>query len=444
MEKSRKLDFIDYRKIPIRNDFNSESQIGINGPCSLNKISGNGKNIYIFGEYHLNEYCIETENTIYFDTFFERLKKMCIDDNVFLDIYFEFGPFKEEKYNPPLESFIEDSTKMLSVLYNKYYDCVHNVTRDKCRGFRIHWSDARQVNDRLMVTGLFVHPSIPGETTRNMMFEICEHFYDSFNPNYRLVRDISYSTDLENMVDVLCQFVFSVPRIVQELKTIEEQSKSKMKEYFKSLIKSKFEDESFFNSYIDFYREFYELIEGQSCLEINELVKKYNSKMSDVNLNIQAYILDIYTICRMSKNFKTEKPFSKKHVDTEDYVQPITATNIIFYGGNAHAEVITNFFRFLDSFTIETMNQIEQNRNNCLLLNQHTRFFGYELQDILEYSDVESESETESDFERKRKIKSERMASAWDYSDDEWDDWSSSKIPSSPTYNLNTPPGSPF
>jgi hypothetical protein len=159
--------------------------------------------------------------------------------------------------------------------------------------------------------------------------------------------------------------------------------------------------------------------------------------MSDVNLNIQAYILDIYTICRMSKNFKTEKPFSKKHVVTDDYTQPKTATNIIFYGGNAHAEVITNFFRFLGSFTIETMNQIEQNRNNCLLLNQHTRFFGYELQDILDYSNIESESETESDFERKRKIKSERMTSAWDYSDDEWDDWSSSKIP-------NTPPGSPF
>jgi hypothetical protein len=437
MEKSRKLDFIDYRKIPIRNESKSDSPVGINGPRSLNKISGNDKTIYIFGEYHLNEYCIGTENTIYFDTFLERLKNKCIDDNVFLDIYFEFGPFKEEKYNPPLESFIEDSTKMLSVLYNKYYDCVHNVTRDKCRGFRIHWSDARQVNDRLMVTGLFVHPSIPGETTRNMMFEICEHFYDSFNPNYRLVRDISYSTNMDDMVDVLCQFVFSVPRIVQELKTIEEQSKSKMKEYFKSLIKSKFEDESFFNSYIDFYREFYELIEGQSCLEINELVKKYNSKMSDVNLNIQAYILDIYTICRMSKNFKTEKPFSKKHVVTDDYTQPKTATNIIFYGGNAHAEVITNFFRFLGSFTIETMNQIEQNRNNCLLLNQHTRFFGYELQDILDYSNIESESETESDFERKRKIKSERMTSAWDYSDDEWDDWSSSKIP-------NTPPGSPF
>jgi hypothetical protein len=450
MEKNRKLDFIDYRKlghIQSNDEVKSESPIGINGPCSMNKISGLGKNIYIFGEYHLNQYCIETEKNIYFDVFLERLKNMCIDDNIFLDIYFEFGPFKEEKYNPPLESFIEDSTKMLSVLYNKYYDCVHNVTRDKCRGVRIHWSDARQVNDRLMVTGLFVHPDIPGEITRNMMFEICSHFYDSFNPNYKLVRDISYSTDLENMVQVLYQFVFSIPRIVQELKTIEEPFQNTLKEYFKSLIKSNFTDESFLQSYIDFYREFYNLIEGRNCVEINDLVQQYNTKMSEVNLYIQAYILDIYTICRMSKHFKTEKPFSKKRNDrsgihTEDYVQPTTANNIIFYGGNAHAKVITNFFSSLPSFVIENMNQLEKNRNNCLLINPCTSFFGYELQDILQYPDKEIESDSESDFERKTKIKRERMVSAWDYSDDEGDDyWTSPRTPPrTPDYNPETPP----
>jgi hypothetical protein len=169
--------------------------------------------------------------------------------------------------------------------------------------------------------------------------------------------------------------------------------------------------------------------------------------MSEVNLYIQAYILDIYTICRMSKHFKTEKPFSKKRNDrsgihTEDYVQPTTANNIIFYGGNAHAKVITNFFSSLPSFVIENMNQLEKNRNNCLLINPCTSFFGYELQDILQYPDKEIESDSESDFERKTKIKRERMVSAWDYSDDEGDDyWTSPRTPPrTPDYNPETPP----
>jgi hypothetical protein len=102
--------------------------------------------------------------------------------------------------------------------------------------------------------------------------------------------------------------------------------------------------------------------------------------------------MNIYTICRILKSYNIERLPTETNVEYESRIelepskiynpQPESATNIIFYGGEKHVGVISDFFTTIPNFTKTVISESEED-TNCLKLDPDIDFFGNKLKDIV-------------------------------------------------------------
>jgi len=321
------------------------------------------KMIYIFGEYHTNKAdCSEFPNILVEDFIYELIDKT----DVFIDIFLEINSMKRKEKEYDSYDGISNS-RSISNLFNKLKKCIQYNTRhdNACRLARVNYVDVRSIND-------------------NSYDNFYKYIFNIYNT------ELKHSQYIEKLVDSHNEHNISdeefnkakqekIEETFEKIKKIIESNKEA--DLFTYLVKDNVEnswlDLMYNNEYVNHElkritdKELYEKITDffektirtfvysnkQNWIDNISIILDTKTNMNDYILSVEnvfspcvkllAYIVDIYTICRMFKDFNLNtKPY--EGADPKD--QPKRANNIIIYAGDAHSRI---YREFLDEMQFE-------------------------------------------------------------------------------------------
>lgn len=324
----------------------------IGGPFILKHLKRNDINIYLFGEKHsVNIDCKVNFDTI--ENYFENLLKYT---DVFLDIYFEFPAFFGLSYT----SFRYKENSRLQALFSKFKDCVQTVFRsdtDMCKLARVHYVDIRRIDSDNFNN--LNHISWLTNNINNIIYNIA--------PNV-----LSISIQNKELLKLIANNQYRINYILNSLGSENE------KDYIDFFI-SLFRDNYFLRKELDKSYKKEEIINYmqeqiieialQKKKPIQMIVKQIRNTRNDnyifnytdlINLlsEVNAKLLDIYTISRMFRKFNIENKFN----------EPEIPHNIIFYGGADHSRSIYEFLIYTGFTEVESSGDFTYNPipENCL------------------------------------------------------------------------------
>ena len=340
------------------------------------------KMIYIFGEYHSNNIKCDdlsflSTNSMLIEDF---IYKLIDKTNVFIDIFLEISAMEKKalEYDSSFSGIT--NSRSLSELFNKLQKCIQFNTRhdNACRLSRVNYFDVRSINNKyydVLYDYIFKilytlidydddinelsnrikkgniskksHRRIKRETINetyqsiNTIIETNKVIFDNFFKN--LTRDVEYVEQfwLSQMYDNV-YVNHELTKISDEI-LVEE-----IKDFFEKKIREQvYLNKNIFDEYVPV------ILNPKSYTDyINAVHNVFN-----ICLDLISLIPDMYTICRMFKDFNIEKP-AYKGSDYKD--QPNTANNIIIYAGDSHCKIYREFLDNLDFKNISAPQNSEQ------------------------------------------------------------------------------------
>ena len=326
----------------------------IGGPISLSYHRKDGKQIYIFGEYHYPDIDCPPQAEIMKveDYLYEVLK----NTDVFLDIYFELDP--PEGRGSSYENY--DNKYRLICLFFKFKECIASATRfdDICRLARIHYTDYRHIRKKSSrITNFYLslsdytgYPNIDklfSESSievlnilsmRNGEDEYVNLFLGMIRENYYLVKELDKSL-LKNDIEFFT--MIKIKSIIKERKNL-------------------ITDIS--NIILGLYEQ-YKL--GIVTWVLINNIKNSVSLLKTYIIGIIAKEMDLYLLARVFRKFDITRPYAKPNQKDDKYTdQPVEPHNIVIYAGDLHSY---NCREFLSYIGFEEVNIIEKNDyDTCL------------------------------------------------------------------------------
>jgi hypothetical protein len=344
------------------------------------------KMIYIFGEYHTNKAdCSEFPNMLVEDFIYELIDKT----DVFIDIFLEVNSMKRKQKEYDSYDGISNS-RSISQLFNKLKKCIQYNTRhdNACRLARVNYVDVRRINNN-QYNDFYNYIS-------NIYFMSFHH--DEYI--YKLVKDYDdykiTQEELDQLEETKIKETFDkIKNIIIEL--------NKKSNFFYYLTNDNVEnfwlDRLYNNEYVKHElkkitdRELYEKITDffeqtirtfvysnkQKWIDNIDIILDTKTNMIDylssVNIVFEPChtllysIVDMYTICRMFKDFDLEK---KPYEGADDKDQPKRANNIIIYTGDSHSIC---YRQFLDKMQFKKISAKSQSETCIDLRNFPLPFF---------------------------------------------------------------------
>jgi len=323
----------------------------VKGPCSLSKHKHYNDEInttiYVFGERHTKEDICDngSSSSLGIDDFLEELIKKT---NVFLDIYLELYP-DDEYYKS-----VEDDYK-LHLLYKKFNKCINPKTRDnleKCYLSRFHYGDIRNIVELGKLEDL---PFI-----ENMTMDQLDILISEDGEAYKLLKKISLMKTEEDVIKfamddfkiritnkVLQKEISKCPYGVMIVKFCYSRLINlDLKRYIISLYTKMIKTCNTLLKQINYYK-------NNKSLDVLELIKYTLFEFNNIYISTISYIMDIYLLCRIFRNFKP----------SED--KPSFQSNIIIYAGQFHAEAYRDFFTAMN-FKMEKHTENLKPFKNCV------------------------------------------------------------------------------
>jgi hypothetical protein len=301
----------------------------------------------------------EAKGTMPIDKFIVELMK---STDVFLDIYVELPAYTGEKYIGVTQT--EHST--IGSIFKRVKKCIEYKNRDDnlCRLSRVHYIDVRNdVNLYIQKLGPSIHLEVVLFYIKQLKLSkegsIIE-YGDIFMQNW--VRKILSSW----ASDEYAYYSFWENQIKANALIEKEIDRS----LFKNEIYQYVKDKVF--SYAQKYRsEFYEFALPILNFAQNRDTLLKTPKILNYLLDINAVIMDGYTLGRIFKKFNISKKASKK----EFIDQPESPHNIVIYAGDFHSRDYREFLRLVGFVEIETTGSIIDRQARCLDMRQFSQPF---------------------------------------------------------------------
>jgi hypothetical protein len=346
------------------------------------------KMIYIFGEYHTYETdCgnLSTNKMLVEDFIYELIDKT----DVFIDIFLEINAMKRKAKEYNSYDGISNS-RSISELFTNLQKCIQYNTRhdNECRLSRVNYFDIRKINDNSYNIFYEYISDVYHKHARHLndinklvksynKGEISEELYDQLKQTKikETFDEIKHIIDLnnkrsnffyhlknDNVENFWLDRMYNNEYVIHELKKItDEELHEKITDFFEQSIRTfVYSNKENWNDNIDI------VIDAKT--NMNDYLNSVKF-IFDPCMRLLSHIADMYTICRMFKDFDLEK----KPYEGADYKdQPKRANNIIIYAGDAHSI----FYRaFLDKMQFEKISAKSQSQTCIDVRNFPLPFF---------------------------------------------------------------------
>lgn len=321
----------------IKNHFDVQKPVTefISGPFSIScqQSKKYNKKIYIFGEMHERGYCEPTETgsnkVVSIENYLEQLFE---HTDVFIDFYIEFGlsTVNTQQY------YDNDDNRW------KIFKYLHSREKYEHKLFRAHYVDIRQILDKdrrysNKITSFFVHVMSALNTRSSRKMHKKDKKYIKEIRDFVINSDIFYNL-LQTKEDII---IFFRNEIMNDKYFKKEVDRSYIKEDL-----CRFVDISLLNLFDEL-----NVIDAMKKIshDINFFTTYENlfdtlDHLTYIVLVLHSCILDIYTLSRIFKKFKTS--------DSEN--RPDEPCNIIIYLGDHHSK---NIRYFLNSIGFDTTDE---------------------------------------------------------------------------------------
>ena len=347
------------------------------------------KMIYIFGEYHTYETdCgnfLSTNKMLVEDFIYELIDKT----DVFIDVFLEINAMKRKAKEYNSYDGISNS-RSISELFNNLQKCIQYNTRhdNECRLSRVNYFDIRKINDNSYnnfykyISDVY-HTHTRHRNDINKLVkaynknEISEELYDQLEQTkitetFEEIKNIVelnnerfnffYHLKNDNVENFWLDRIYKNEYVIHELKKItDEELHEKITDFFEESIRTfVYSNKENWNDNIDI------ILDAKT--NMNDYLNSVNF-IFDPCMRLLSHVADMYTICRMFKDFDLEK----KPYEGADYKdQPKRANNIIIYAGDAHSI----FYRqFLDKMQFEKISAKSQSQTCVDVRNFPLPFF---------------------------------------------------------------------
>ena len=350
------------------------------------------KMIYIFGEYHTDKADCgnfsSTNKMLVEDFIYELIDKT----DVFIDIFLEINAMerKGKEYISYDAYDRNSSSRSVTELFKKLQKCIQYNTRNDnaCRLARVNYVDVRGINN-------------------NSYDNFYDYIINIYIMNWHHIEYIAKLDEYYNKDEITLLYFFQLKKekieeTFEKLKNIIELNDKiyKLFSYLKTdKVESFWVDLLYNNEYVehelkkitdeklrekitDFFEDnirTFVYSNKQKWIDNIPIILDPKTIMSDYLTSVKivfdpcnillARIVDMYTICRMFKDFDIEKtPY-----DGADYKdQPKRANNIIIYTGDEHS---TFYRKFLDKMQFEKISAKSQSQTCIDLRNFPLPFF---------------------------------------------------------------------
>ena len=312
------------------------------------------KMIYIFGEYHTNK--TDCGN-------FSSTNKMLVEDfiyqlidktDVFIDIFLEINAMERNAKEYKSYDGISNS-RSISELFNKLQKCIPYNTRhdNACRLSRVSYFDIRKINDNSYNNFYRYIFDVYHTCLEHIQYiykleqsynkdEISKERYDqleetkikeTFDEIKKIIElnnkryNLFYHLKNDNVENFWLERMYNNIYVIHELKKItDEELFEKITDFFEQNIRTfVYSNKENWNDNIDIILD--------TKTNMNDYITSVNIIFKPC-IRLLSRISDMYTICRMFKDFDLErKPY--EGADYKD--QPKRANNIIIYSGDAHS-----------------------------------------------------------------------------------------------------------
>ena len=324
--------------------------------------------VYIFGEWHSNK--MDCKNFKEFkigeqvpvEVFLAELIRTT---DVFIDIYFEFSPYKGEEYdeeyaflkpNPAegddlLSKFFKIEEDRLTKLFEHFKTCIQYSTRAaaECRLARVHYFDIRfnrtkdRKENRLDDVSWFL-VEISDILSKKSSIDIkVTNFLKFMQDNPRIKRVLDA---LITPKDIDFQS-FWIKQIRDNVHAMKEVDKSPLKPKIMEFI-----DKETIIEAMKYRQDFIKYIPTIFTDKTKDyLLLAHLQIIINYIRNTNALIADVYTLSRMFRNFNITKPAYKGGPIND---QPVKPHNVIIYAGDGHSR---QYRKFLESINFKEISK---------------------------------------------------------------------------------------
>ena len=324
--------------------------------------------VYIFGEWHSNK--MDCKNFKEFkigeqvpvEVFLSELIRTT---DVFIDIYFEFSPYKGEEYDEEypfikhnqvegddiLSKFFVIEQDRLTKLFEHFKTCIQYSTRAaaECRLARVHYFDIRfnrtkdRKENRLDDVSCFlieISDILSKKSTVDIKVANFKKFMQD-NPRIKRVLDA-----LITPKDIDFQS-FWIKQIRDNVHAMKEVDKSPLKPKIMEFI-----DKETIIEAMKYRQDFIKYIPTIFTDKTKDyLLLAHLQIIINYIRNTNALIADVYTLSRMFRNFNISKPAYKGGPIND---QPVKPHNVIIYAGDGHSR---QYRKFLESINFKEISK---------------------------------------------------------------------------------------
>lgn len=340
------------------------------------------KMIYIFGEYHTNktdcsEFPVYPNKAMLVEDFiYELIDKT----DVFIDIFLEINSMKRKEKEYDSYDGISNS-RSISNLFNKLKKCIQYNTRhdNACRLARVNYVDVRSINDNSYDN--FYKYIFNISTTCLQHAQYIEKLVESHNEHK--ISDEEFNKAEQEKIQETFEKIKKIIESNKEAHLFTYLLKDNVENSWLDLMYNneyvihelkKITDEELYEKITDFFEKTIRTFvysNKQNWIDNIRIILDTKTNMNDYILsvknvfkpcvNLLAYIVDIYTICRMFKDFNLNtKPY--EGADPKD--QPKRANNIIIYAGDAHSRI---YREFLDEIQFEKISVEKKSKSETCI-----------------------------------------------------------------------------
>jgi len=314
----------------------------ISGPSSLTEHWSPelNKRVYVFGEYHGNNGCINGRYTLIQN----YLKRLFNTTDVFIDFFLEISAHRGSTWSDEYSKRVNSGGYFIDRIRQSFEKCIQSANKDfeDCQLVRVHYGDVRFVED---------YPV----STIGKMIHVAKTSDDKI---YKALRSKEVKTILRTLLqsDAVNRLTVNLLETNKYIK--KELSKSYLKPVITNFIKENIENEIEYRTSINEYTM-------QQCAQIILATNTFDSDkisffkyiINNYLLYFESFAMDAYTLARIFKVF-----------DTLGYAyQPSHANNVIIYAGESHANRYRKFFKETGFQLLSRAGDSNQNfTDNCL------------------------------------------------------------------------------
>lgn len=361
----------------------TNNDIKVRGPVSFVKISGGGKTIYLFGDYHgRKEVC--SDNAVDFSVFLDHTLEKYKREGKVIDIFIEETPWRIKRRSllnrTSIDKDDENFSKLISSIYfNEFYmkclhddieDCFHrfhainiryidtNFNRLFYKSHKLGWDDEADVdeiynlyteilninsfNDTDYVQNKIMKQVIHTEE-KERLIKIFNQLFDEMKNKLKKIEEDIYNIENESYKNIIKNDMFvknfrnKIQSIVEKRKMLENELKTlnkndeKYEELYDYLINSK--------KYISTHEQHLNNRLEELKEKNRDLLKKDKEYIYILHVYIQNFmigigsiIMDFYTSARILRKFKDDT----------------TPDNCIVIAGNDHVKNMIHIFEKLN------------------------------------------------------------------------------------------------